>query len=381
MHECECDTFSRLFNSVVSIVVCCIHIRIHYDYINYVDCTMNTQMLSESGEGNKLLFVGGELITQEYLDSIVIEVDDLIQRHRRKCCGADGNIKSALRIGVLVTHFQLPLDVMTTLAKTHFPGETALFGAVTSTPLLQASSGKKGNKKKKRTNVDEKVIIEDVPLTSTTDETSKLSSFQNDTVMSSVYGYCLGAVQPVPLSAIFSAVAHGLDDEAALIRVMHQLTASTSDGSLRLPGSCNNKEYIPHIFANQQRIKVDECFRSNNLISFVHLQSLHVQSKPLEYILKTFDNAVLLDTCIVSSVLKDVCVSSIEEVTSSFPFAVTNYDMQSGGVGAPWLNLASTLPSDLTDADIETLLRACGVNLNSKSWYVLYYPHIILYTF
>ena len=23
MHECECDTFSRLFNSVVSIVVCC----------------------------------------------------------------------------------------------------------------------------------------------------------------------------------------------------------------------------------------------------------------------------------------------------------------------------------------------------------------------
>lgn len=332
-------------------------------------------MLSED---NTLQFLGGELISQHYVESLVIDISQLIRRHQRKC--HNSNLESQqtqppLRIGTLVTQFRLPLDTMTTLVKTHFPNEKSFFSSTLASSALSSNENeKKTLKKKKKKDI---LTNEDTPAPSinkSNSDTSCVSSFQRQTAKAAVYGYCLGSVLPVPLSSILSAVeASGLTDEAGVLSVLQDMTTQSTlnhvlgASSYQLPGTCNNKEYIPHIFSNQQRIQVDDYFRNNNLISFAYLQSLHIQSKQLEYMKSSFNNAIALETCIISGSLQELFISSIEEVTSAFPFPIGTSN-SGGNACPPWLNLACALPTELTELDIETLLKTCGADLNSKSW-------------
>jgi len=357
----------------------------------YVDRIIQ-KLVQDHGAGDthsRLLFVGGELIASEYLLSIVGAIEDLIQRHRRQRYTSDGDNtgdnKAPLRIGRLATHFGLPLDVLTSLVKTHFPHESSLVGTVSVTSSSSRSEKKGSAAKKKKRGTGgaaggggEKEAPAATTASSSADSagTENTCSDQNGTLVSAVYGYCLGAMLPLPLSAIFAAAATGSDDEAALLKVMHMLTEPSaverdSVSRLRLPGSCNSKEYVPLVFANQQRLRVDDHFRTNNFITFAHLQSLHVQSKALEYLSVSFEGVVMLDSCVASRVLLELLKSSIDEVTIAFPFAsevTSSEDLKSeGGVPAPWVNLASMLPSALTDADVTALLKACGSNVHSKA--------------
>ena len=320
---------------------------------------------------NPLLFVGGELISQHYLDSIVIDITQLIQRHQRKCHQSNSASQSQppLRIGALVTQFRLPLDTMTSLVKTHFPEENSFFSSsITKSSSSSHENDKKTHKKKNKKEKATPLATIETLSARIPPTTSDTNSFQSQVAEAALYGFCLGCVEPVPLATIRSAVeSSGLPDEAAVLAVLQNMTTPPAPPcacpcAYQLPGMCNNKEYVPHIFANQQRIQVDDYFRSNNLISFAHLQSLHIQSKQLEYMTSSFQNALSLETCIISDTLQGVFVSSIEDVTTAFPFPAGSV------MSPPWLNLASALPSELTEGDIESLLRASGSDLNSKSW-------------
>lgn len=348
-------------------------------------------MIGNAATGdNPLLFTGGELISQHYLDSLVIDITQLIQRKQRICHKSNSESQSLtpLRIGTLVTLFRLPLETMTSLVKTHFPNEKSFFSSALQTSSVSSShdNDKKNHKKKKKektTSTNTATLAAKDTLSAPTVNTSEGNTFQIQAAKAAVYGFCLGSVLPVPLTTILSAVeSPGLTDEASLLSVLHDMTMTTPTQTVsasscnlthqyQLPGVCNNKEYIPHIFANQQRIQVDDYFRSNSLISFAHLQSLHIQSKQLEYLTSSFPNAIGLKTCILSGTLQEVFMSSIDEVTAAFPFS--NSNSVNCGENAntslpPWLNLASALPSELTESDIETLLKASGSDLNSKSW-------------
>jgi hypothetical protein len=333
---------------------------------------------------NTLQFTGGELISQDYLESLVIEVRQAIQRHQQKCYTADSDASSTLRIGRLVTQFRLPLETMTALVKTHFPDEKTMFG-LSSTSISSSSSSshdkdKKSSKKKKK---DKFTHTDTTPSPSTNtnsnsnahNDISSANTLQRETAKAGIYGLCLGALRPVPLTDLLGPVPFGGGGEAGVLSLLEELTcppAGDSSSALCLPGVYNNKEYIPHVFSNQQRIQVDDYFRTNNLISFAYLQSLYVPNKHLEYIRASFQNAIALDSCVISSSLQDVFVSSIEEVTTAYPFAKESAG--GGGAGAdgnvcpPWLNTASALPNALTELDVEALLKNCGSDLNSKSW-------------
>lgn len=317
--------------------------------------------------GDTLQLTSGELITQDYLDSLVVEIAQLVQRHQRKVCVSELDTEPSLSIGMLATHFSLPLDTLTALVKTHFPRERCFFAATSSSSLLSLDIDKKCKKKRERKTVSSTTADSGSVLGPSDPSFSQMEK-------ASIYGFCLGAVRPVPLSVIVASTC-GLDDEAAVARILQSLTAvqttvSHTDGSqsgsisdVSLPGVCNNKEYIPHIFAAQQRTQVDDIFRSNNFISFSFMHSLHIGSKHLEYVSESFKDAIALDSCIISKALLDVFITSVADVTSAFPFAAVS---SGGDVGAdaspsvlpPWLNLDSALPSAFTALDISALFKA-----------------------
>ena len=312
-------------------------------------------------------FTGGELISPEYMDSLVIEIRQIIQRHQRFSRYAKINNSSpAFGMGMLATQYGLPMETMISLVKTHFPDERFLSNtAATVSSSIGNKDKLRNNKKKKRVKTDSSKEDDDGSILLQRNVEHNSSCCQGKGDMAAVFGYCLGAVVPIPLFEIMKSVNITGLDEAGVLNILLRLTGTSVvghdevDSFFRLPGICNNKDYIPQVFANQQRIQVDDYFRTNNLVTFSYLESVHISTKQLDYVKASFPDVVALDTCIVSNVVQEVLKASLCDVLRAYPFS-------EGSNLPPWLQLESALPHELTEEDVHLLLNFCEQNMNSK---------------
>ncbi|PXF48566.1 E3 UFM1-protein ligase 1 [Gracilariopsis chorda] len=107
-----------------------------------------------------------------------------------------------------------------------------------------------------------------------------------------------------------------------------------------IEGRSSRAVFIPEVFVNATIAAVSSAYTSNGFVGFSQLRKFYVQDIP-DFVQKNLSGGVVLEECVVSSVLLETITTSASEA------------LQQGS----WLDIRSALPIEFPESDVPEVVR------------------------
>lgn len=130
--------------------------------------------------------------------------------------------------------------------------------------------------------------------------------------------------------------------------LLHQMATEMLQHGLitgSIEGKSSRAVFIPDVFVKATTTAVSSAYATNGFVSFSQLRKFFVQNIP-DFVQKNLAGGIMLQECVVSSVLLDTIATSVSEA------------LEQGS----WLDVQSALPIEFPESDVAEVVRRVSVN-------------------